>query len=73
MEEELVEALRAARIELGEGATGQAALRREPVQVPDMSDERAFASIRLRPVLLRLGYRSVLAVPLLLSSGSSAS
>jgi GAF domain-containing protein/CheY-like chemotaxis protein/anti-sigma regulatory factor (Ser/Thr protein kinase) len=65
MEEELVEVLRAAPIHLGEGATGQAALRREPIQLPDMSDEQAFSAVRIRPVLLRLGYRSVLAVPLL--------
>ena len=65
MEEELVEALRAAPISLGEGATGQAALRREPVQVPDIGDEEAYSAIRIRAVLLQLGYRSVLAVPLL--------
>jgi two-component system, NtrC family, sensor kinase len=65
MEEELVEALRAAPISLGEGATGQAALRREPVQLPDIGDAEAFSAIRIRAVLLQLGYRSVLAVPLL--------
>jgi GAF domain-containing protein/DNA-binding response OmpR family regulator/anti-sigma regulatory factor (Ser/Thr protein kinase) len=65
MEEELVETLRAAPIHLGEGATGQAALRREPVQLPDIGDEQAFSAIRIRAVLLQLGYRSVLAVPLL--------
>jgi two-component system, NtrC family, sensor kinase len=65
MEEELVEALRAAPISLGEGATGQAALRREPVQLPDIGDVEAFSAIRIRAVLLQLGYRSVLAVPLL--------
>ena len=43
MEEELVEVLRAAPIHLGEGATGQAALRREPVQVPDIGDEQAYS------------------------------
>ncbi len=65
MEEELVEVLRAAPISLGEGATGQAALRREPVQLPDIGDAEAFSAIRIRTVLLQLGYRSVLAVPLL--------
>ena len=65
MEEELIEVLRAAPIQPGEGATGQAVLRREPVQAPDIGDERAYATTRLRAVLLRLGYRSVLAVPLL--------
>jgi GAF domain-containing protein/CheY-like chemotaxis protein len=65
MEEELVAVQRAAPIHLGEGATGQAALRREPVQVPDIGDEQAYALTRLRTVLLHLGYRSLLAVPLL--------
>jgi two-component system, NtrC family, sensor kinase len=65
MEEELVEVLRSAPIHLGEGATGQAALRREPVQLPDIGDEQAYSATRIRTVLLQLGYRSVLAVPLL--------
>ena len=52
MPDELVEVLRAAPLRLGEGATGQAALRREPVQVPDISDERAYSATRLRTVLL---------------------
>ena len=65
MEEELIQVLRAAPIKPGEGATGQAVLRREPVQAPDIGDEKAYATTRLRAVLLRLGYRSVLAVPLL--------
>ena len=65
LEDELVEVLRAAPIHLGEGASGQAALRREPVQLPDIGDEQAYSAIRIRAVLLGLGYRSVLAVPLL--------
>ena len=65
MPDELVEALRAEPLRLGEGATGQAALRREPVQLPDISDERAYSATRLRTVLLELGNRSVLAVPLI--------
>ncbi len=36
MEEEVVESLRAARVRLGEGATGRAAITRTPVQVPDI-------------------------------------
>ena len=65
MPDELVEVLRAEPLRLGEGATGQAALRREPVQLPDISDERAYSATRLRTVLLQRGYRSVLAVPLM--------
>src|SRR5499433_2403597 len=65
MEESLVEALRGAPIRLGEGATGRSAMIRAPVQVPDTLDEREYTGARLRPMLGRLGYRSVLAVPLL--------
>jgi signal transduction histidine kinase len=65
MEESLVEALRGAPIRLGEGATGRAAILRAPVQVPDTLDEREYTGARLRSMLAQLGYRSVLAVPLL--------
>ncbi len=66
MEEELVEMLREAPIRLGQGATGQVVATRAPVQVPDILDERQLGATRIRSVLVRLGYRSVLAVPLLL-------
>ena len=65
MEAEVVEILRAAPIHLGEGATGRAATMRAPVQVPDISNEREFTGARARPLLIRLGYRSALSVPLL--------
>jgi signal transduction histidine kinase len=65
MEEEVVEALRAAPIRLGEGATGQAATNRAPIQVPDILDEREYTGTRVRPMLARLGYRSLLSIPLL--------
>ncbi len=57
MEEEVVDALRTAPIHLGEGATGQAATNRAPVQVPDILDQREYAGTRVRPMLTRLGYR----------------
>ncbi|HZI47718.1 MAG TPA: GAF domain-containing protein, partial [Pyrinomonadaceae bacterium] len=65
MEAEAVEGLRAARIRLGEGATGQAALTRQPVQIPDTSELRERAVSRVRPLLSRLSYRSLLTVPIL--------
>jgi signal transduction histidine kinase len=65
IEEGLVSVLRAAPIQLGEGAVGRAAATRAPVQVPDILDEREYALARLRPILTQLGYRSLLAVPLL--------
>ncbi len=65
MEEELVEVLRAAPIHLGEGAAGQAAATRAPIQVVDTLDEKQYGVARVRSVLVRLGHRSVLAIPLL--------
>ncbi|MGH2395899.1 MAG: GAF domain-containing protein, partial [bacterium] len=65
MEKEVVEALQATPVRLGEGATGRAATSRAPVQVPNILEEREETAARARPILARLGYRSVLAVPLL--------
>jgi signal transduction histidine kinase len=65
MDAELVEVLRIAPLRLGEGATGQAAASRTPIQVPDTLDGGQFGAERIRSLLVRLGYRSVLAVPLL--------
>ncbi len=65
METEVVDTLRAAPIHLGEGATGRAATMRAPVQVSDISNEREYTGARARPLLIRLGYRSALSVPLL--------
>jgi signal transduction histidine kinase len=65
MEEELVEGLRAARVHLGEGATGQAAITRTPVQIRDILDQREFTGTRARPLIARMGYRSLLSIPLL--------
>jgi len=65
MEEEAVEAVRSTPVRLGEGATGRAVIMREPVQLPDMLDQREYTGTRARPLLTRLGYRSLLSVPLL--------
>jgi signal transduction histidine kinase len=48
---------------MGEGVIGSAAARREPMQVADIVQEGAYQS-RFRDVLLRVGYRALLAVPL---------
>jgi two-component system, NtrC family, sensor kinase len=61
---ELVDTLRAMPIRRGEGALGRLALTAEPVQIPDIADEGTYQS-RVREMLIRLGYRSLLAVPLL--------
>jgi len=65
MEGEIVQALQVTPIRPGQGATGQMATVRAPVQVPDILAEREYTGTRVRPMLARLGYRSVLAVPLL--------
>jgi signal transduction histidine kinase len=66
LDDELLEALRVgARMRLGEGALGRAAATREPVQVPDILDGQALVFAKVRPILTRSGYRSLLAVPLL--------
>jgi signal transduction histidine kinase len=65
MEDEAVEALRATPVRPGQGATGQAATTRAPVQVLNILEQRESTATSVRPILARLGYRSVLAVPLL--------
>ena len=66
MEEELVNAYRATPLRLGQGATGRAAETKMPIQIADLRQEHEFATRGMRPILSRLGYQSLLAVPLLL-------
>ncbi|HKZ05696.1 MAG TPA: GAF domain-containing protein [Methylomirabilota bacterium] len=61
--DDFVAALRATTLVYGEGAVGRAAATRAPVQVADVGDTHAYES-RIRAALLRFGYRSLLAVPL---------
>jgi len=65
MEEELVNAYQATPLRLGQGATGRAAETREPYQIADLRQEHELATRGMRPILSRLGYQSLLAVPLL--------
>ena len=60
---ELVVALQTMPIRMGEGVLGSAAEQREPMQAADIAREGAYRS-RFRDVLLRTGYRALLAVPL---------
>jgi GAF domain-containing protein len=64
MEEELINALRANPPRLGDGVVGRAAASRQPVEVPNILEERAYAP-RMRQMLERFGFRASLAVPLL--------
>jgi GAF domain-containing protein len=66
LEVELVERLREAPFRVGEGVTGRAAAHRTPTQVKDILTEREVALARISPIAERLGYRSILAIPLLL-------
>jgi signal transduction histidine kinase/putative methionine-R-sulfoxide reductase with GAF domain/HAMP domain-containing protein len=66
LDEELGQVIRAAPIRLGEGVAGKAAALRAPVQVPDILDERTYDVARIRAVFEPRGYRSLLAVPLLI-------
>jgi signal transduction histidine kinase/DNA-binding response OmpR family regulator len=65
MEKELVEALRATPIRFGRGTVGRAAAIGTPVQVPDILDDQESSGSAVRPLLRQLGYRSLLAIPLL--------
>ena len=63
MAEELLQVTRNTPIRLGDGAVGRTGVTREPVQVPDTLDD-SYQSER-KELLIRSGYRAVLAVPLL--------
>jgi signal transduction histidine kinase len=62
--DDLVDALRSTTIPKGEGAVGRLATTGEPVAISDITDVAMYQS-RVRELLLRRGYRSLLAVPLL--------
>jgi signal transduction histidine kinase/HAMP domain-containing protein len=58
----LVEGVRRIPVRKGEGAIGRSAVTREPAQVADITDE-SYHSGR-KDILIRAGYRAILAVPL---------
>ena len=64
MQDELMEAFRTSPIRLGEGALGQAAIAREPVQIPDIAGLDTYPE-RLRTLLAQHRFRAVLAIPIL--------
>jgi signal transduction histidine kinase/putative methionine-R-sulfoxide reductase with GAF domain len=65
--DEVAAALRTTHMRKGEGALGRLALTPEPVQIVDIADEASYQS-RVRSMLMRRGWRSLLAVPLLRES-----
>jgi signal transduction histidine kinase len=60
----LVDALRAAPVRVGEGATGRAAATGAPVQIADLRSDPEFAG-RLQRISELAGFRALMAVPLL--------
>jgi signal transduction histidine kinase/HAMP domain-containing protein len=52
----------------GEGAVGRAAMTRGPIQIADVTESDALYTSRVKDALLRFGYRSLLAVPLLVEN-----
>ena len=61
----LTEQLRAAPIRFGEGAISAAAVAGSPTQIRDLLGEHKLALPKLSDALARLGYRSLIAAPLL--------
>jgi signal transduction histidine kinase len=64
LQDEVVTALRAGPIRKGEGALGRMAMTGEPAQIHDIMTDASYQS-RLRESFLKLGYRSLMAVPLM--------
>jgi signal transduction histidine kinase len=62
MDEAMIAAIRDQRIGAGESVIGQAAERREPVQIPDLRDQPLSP---VNEIVVRAGYRGLLVVPLL--------
>jgi len=62
---ELAKRLRAQPIRYGEGAVGHAAISTTPMQIPDLRTPNDIGLPKIAAELLSLGYRSLLAAPLL--------
>jgi signal transduction histidine kinase/CRP-like cAMP-binding protein len=60
--QELVKAIRASPPTWGQGATGQSAVKGQPVQIPDVLAEPGYP---FREFLAREGYRAVLSIPMM--------
>jgi len=62
--QDLADALRREPLRKGEGVTGEAVAKRQPVQVADIAAEDAYES-RVRDLIIESGFRALLAVPLI--------
>jgi GAF domain-containing protein len=66
MDQRLIDFQNAEPVRLGEGAVGRAVQSRTPVQVEDLRETSQYTTRQqVRQTLIELGYRSVLAVPLM--------
>jgi GAF domain-containing protein/CheY-like chemotaxis protein/HAMP domain-containing protein len=63
MSEEHIAALSATPLRIGEGAVGRAVQLRTPLEIPDILEPGAFGG-RLHDIMVRTGFRALLAVPL---------
>ena len=63
MDDILISGVRAQPIGIGETVVGQAAARRQPIQIPDV--QQLDSSSLVLDVILRAGFRALLAIPLL--------
>jgi signal transduction histidine kinase/CheY-like chemotaxis protein len=59
-----IAALQAIPLRLGEGAVGRAVTARAPLEIPDILEPGAYGG-RLQDVMVRAGFRALLAVPLI--------
>ena len=62
--QDIADALKRDPLRKGEGVTGEAVAKRQPVQVSDISVEGTYDS-RVRDLIIESGYRALLAVPLI--------
>lgn len=65
MDEELVRAIKGRHIRMGETLISQAAIHRCPQQIADIGDAKNESSALVLDVIVRAGFRALLAVPLL--------
>jgi signal transduction histidine kinase/CheY-like chemotaxis protein len=65
MEDQLAQALRANPIRFGVGTVGRAAASGAALEIADILQEQEYNPTRTRAVLRQLGYRSLLAIPLI--------
>src|SRR5262245_49542135 len=69
MDEAIIAAIRDRRIRVGETAIGRAAEQRGPVQIADVQADQSLVQSLVLDVIVRAGFRALLAVPLIGAEG----